>query len=386
MTRLILVAFSSLIFLFQSCQQKQASEDKIKSIKNAPVTKYKLASENEIADFWAGTSDSIKNANHKEWKKYAKTLDSSFHRLERNKFSVMNTWAQTELKSYRNDSVALFYPFSGPDFFYANLLFPQAQKYVMVGLEPVGAAPTPALMKDTILFNYLNEVENSLYAIFNFGFFRTNAMRENFNKENMNGMLPLLYLFVKRRGYDIISVEKVRLAADGQFKSFPISAIDTSKDLRRVVKGVHFVIKQPNDSPTQELFYFSFDLSNANYAKHPEFEQFVRKQKLNATYLKAASCLMHKTYFSFIRNLILANSKIVLQDDSGIPIHFFEEDKWESKLFGSYTGVIKLFKGDEQPDLITRYKRDSAVIKPLPFGTGYKFNKGKSNLQLVIRK
>jgi hypothetical protein len=94
---------------------------------------------------------------------------------------------------------------------------------------------------------------------------------------------------------------------------------------------------------------------------------------------------MHKSYFNQIRNLILNNSTAVLQDDSGIPIKFLDSTKWNVQLYGSYNGVINLFKGDEQPELKTLYK-DSTLVKNLPFGTGYKFNKGTSNLQLAIRK
>ena len=50
-----------------------------------------------------------------------------------------------------------------------------------------------------------------------------------------------------------------------------------------------------------------------------------------------------------------------------------------------YTGTIDLFKGDEQPDLMALYK-DSSKVKPLPFGTGYKYFKGTSNLQLAVKK
>ena len=374
------------VALLNACSNsnnKSATASKTDSLANtAPV---KPASENVIAQFWAGTHDSIKNANHKEWNKYAASLDSSFSRLTRKKFNVMQNWAQQELKDYQYDSLTLFYPFSGPDFFYANLLFPKAKKYIMVGLEPVGYAPTPALMPDSVLNNYLNEVENSLYAIFNFGFFRTNAMRENFNKENLNGMLPLLYLFIERRGYDIITVNKVRLGMNGEVNTFPVSDNDSTPNLKKIVRGVRFIIKSKSNAQTQELYYFSFDLSNSNYRKHPEFEKFVKQQLPYCVYLKAASCLMHKTYFSDIRNLILNNAGMVLQDDSGIPVHFFRNQNWDLQLYGKYNGVIKLFKGDEQPDLIEQYKRDSIKVKPLPFGTGYKFNKGTSNLQLAKR-
>jgi len=35
----------------------------------------------------------------------------------------------------------MLYMFSGPDFLYANVFFPEATTYVLSGLEPVGGMP-----------------------------------------------------------------------------------------------------------------------------------------------------------------------------------------------------------------------------------------------------
>ena len=43
-------------------------------------------------------------------------------------------------KTNQNAKV-IFYPFSGPDYLTAHAFFPNADKYVMLGLEPVGKLP-----------------------------------------------------------------------------------------------------------------------------------------------------------------------------------------------------------------------------------------------------
>jgi hypothetical protein len=94
---------------------------------------------------------------------------------------------------------------------------------------------------------------------------------------------------------------------------------------------------------------------------------------------------MHKAYFSQIRKIILDQSYSILEDDSGIPLKFFKPDKWDIKLYGKYVGPIKLFETHFQDDLDSLYNIPNKV-KPLPFGIGYQFRYGQSNLLLAIKK
>ena len=95
------------------------------------------------------------------------------------------------------------------------------------------------------------------------------------------------------------------------------------------------------------------------------------------SYVKAASYLMHKSYFSEIRNHLLSNSTTIIQDDSGIPMRHFNQSSWQMKYFGTYTKPIELFQDPYQPNLRKIYKQES---QKLPFGTGYRWRKGQSNL------
>jgi hypothetical protein len=98
------------------------------------------------------------------------------------------------------------------------------------------------------------------------------------------------------------------------------------------------------------------------------------------TYIKSASYLMHKSYFSTIRNTILAKSIAILQDDSGIPYRFFNKSKWAIRLYGTYDGPIELFKDHMEEDLKAAYERGA---QPLTVRLGY----GKqSNMLLATRK
>jgi hypothetical protein len=97
---------------------------------------------------------------------------------------------------------------------------------------------------------------------------------------------------------------------------------------------------------------------------------------------------MHKAYFSDIRSTILNGSRAILQDDSGLPWKLFNDNTRDVTLYGAYTGTIDIFPKDFQKDLDDAYKKEpsKSKVKDLPFGIGYKYIKGTSNLMLSVRK
>ena len=60
---------------------------------------------------------------------------------------------------------------------------------------------------------------------------------------------------------------------------------------------------------------------------------------------------MFENGFATIRNFILEHSNRIVQDDSGIPVAYFDPNKWNLRLFGAYLGPIDLFKQHHQPRL-----------------------------------
>lgn len=151
-------------------------------------------------------------------------------------------------------------------------------------------------------------------------------------------------------------------------------------------KGVEITFANNDDKRLRKLFYFSVDLSDGGLKnKAPEFLTFIDHLGRVSTFLKSASYLMHKTYFSVIRSVILKQSDLVLQDDSGIPVHFFDETEWDNKFYGAYTKPIPMFSNSFQEDLKKAYS-DSLHVKALDFGIGYQWHLNKSNLQLSVKK
>jgi hypothetical protein len=101
--------------------------------------------------------------------------------------------------------------------------------------------------------------------------------------------------------------------------------------------------------------------------------------------LKSASYLPHEGGFSTIRDFLLEQSDIIVEDDSGIEYRYFDPARWQMRLFGDYQAPIDIFKQYYQPDLSDAYSRSSP--EALPFGIGYRgWDPKKSALVVGYRK
>ncbi len=310
-----------------------------------------------------------------EWKSYAARSDAKWNKYDTTRLLPLQKWSEQELGEMNKMEGTLFYPFSGPDILNANIFFPEAEQYVMVGLEPVGEIPF--IGKDTIdtLSNYLRSVENSLFSILHFSFFRTVAMKKDLHQDQVNGTIPLMMIFLARSGNEIISIKKVRIDPEGKLN-----------EKSGNVPGVEIVFRKDSLHFPQKVYYFSTDLSNEGLLRtRKEFSLFITSLGKVKTYLKSASYLMHNDFFSTIREHILVQSEYILQDDSGIPYFYFPKENWKIQLYGKYKGTISLFAEEYQADYLLAFQADSAAktLKKLPFGIGYKWHDGESNLLLA---
>ena len=90
---------------------------------------------------------------------------------------------------------------------------------------------------------------------------------------------------------------------------------------------------------------------------------------------------MHSGNFSQVRDFLLANSAVLLQDDSGIPLGFFDSKKWQFYPFGRYMAPIAEFPGNYQADYAELFKKS----RPIDFGIGYRWRSNESNLLLTVK-
>jgi hypothetical protein len=307
------------------------------------------------------------------WAVHATDLDRAWERLEKEQLAKIRAWAPQALGPSSEDSGPMFYMFSGPDFLYANAFFPNANTYILCGIEPVGPVPDIDKIPHAVLPSALANLRKSLDSVLSWSFFITKNMKVDLKQTQLNGTLPVLYVFLARAGCTIDSVAPVALDRDGNFVP----------EGKGTTPGVKIVFFGPNGRE-QTLYYFTTDLAEWAVKVNSGFLKFCEQQGQGATLLKAASYLMHSNNFSQVRDFLLTHSKIILQDDSGIPFRFFAADKWNRRHVGHYIGPINRFLEHGQLDL--NKENAASAPPPLEFSFGYQWQPSRSSLMIATSK
>ena len=319
------------------------------------------------------------------WQAYAAALDKGWADLEAKRWAPMREWAADELAAANAATRTLFYPFGGPDFVTPSQLFPEASTYVLFGLEFVGklpefAAEGPPAAKH--LENYLSNMTAALSDFFNKSYFVTLNMIALLVRDRVEGVLPILCLFLKRTGYAISAVKRCEFLAPGEVFEYDFAY---PRKAFRKPYGVKIEFFRPGSAGVKSLYYFSCNIADEYFAKDSPYYKYLDGLGFETTLIKSASYLMQYRYFSNIRGLILARSRFVLQDDTAVPFKLFSPRVWDVRLYGEYTTPISEFHGVDQADLRAAYANPAAV-RPLPFHVGYHWGTQKDSILLFKRR
>ena len=301
------------------------------------------------------------------WQHHARSFDAAFAQLDQRQLSRIRAWAEANLAAPKP---TMFYMFSGPDFLYADAFYPHATTYVLSALEPPGSVPDltrlPRGSVDTALYN----IEHSLGTILSFSFFITKHMKVDLHVGQVSGTLPILYVFLVRSGKTIRDVTTISLDESGM--------VHESADAGPA-RGVRIAFSG-KDGVEKTLYYFSTDLSNSA-VRSSGFLKFCATLAPGNSLIKSASYLLHSGNFSTVRDFILVNSATIIQDDSGIPLAYYNSKNWRFFPFGHYAGPISEFP--------SRYQQSYAELfrhaQPMDFGIGYRWRSHESNLLLAVR-
>ncbi len=339
------------------------------------------ASENDTARLLAGMqpasgSPLLPLTKDPAWQQHASRFNAIFAKIESRQLSRIHTWSQAKLTS---PSPVLFYMFSGPDFLYAHAFFPNASTYVMSGLEPVGSIPDLTNLSRDQLARSLRNIDVSLNSILTYSFFQTIDMRRTLVASRVTGTLPILYVFLARSGNTIRDVSRVRIDKDGRVQADDgVGGTAEGVDGARGVK-IEFV---GDDGRPSTLYYFSVNVDNDSF-RPSGFAAFCERQDAGDAFVKSASYLMHRDHFSDVRNFLLEHSRLLLEDDSGIPVARFDQARWQLRPFGHYSGPIGLFANRYQSQLARLFNQGH--VESIDFGIGYRWRPQSSNLMVATK-
>jgi hypothetical protein len=314
------------------------------------------------------------------WEEHARYFNSMFAQTDNATLSKIRAFSKEQLPEKHQ---TMLYMFSGPDFLYPVSFFPSASTYVLSALEPVGDVPQLTVLSRSTVDGSLRNLESSLGSLMNFSFFITKDMKTQLQGGPVFGTLPILYVFLARTGKTIHDVSFVSLDADGNIEApaAPDNTAAARMTAESTAKGVKIVFSD-GSGPNQTLYYFSTNLSDDG-VRQSGFLQFCDKLGAADSFLKSASYLMHSGGFARVRNFILARSATIVQDDSGIPLAYFDPKKWRLQPFGHYLGPISEFPSNYQPAMEEFYRKNNPI--PIDFGIGYRWRPNESGLLVAQR-
>jgi hypothetical protein len=233
-------------------------------------------------------------------------------------------------------------------------------------------------MSEKVFSNFLDDIRASLSVIFTRDYFITSYMSKQFHTQYLEGNLAVFLVFLARRDCAIVSINAIHLDSAGALA--PSKAVG-----RKQIGGMEIqYVKASSDGAVHHLYYFPVDIQDSSLKLKPQMQAWLKSQTNMIMFTKAASYCLHTEIFSIFRDICL-RSKAVLEDDTGIPYHYFKPEEWKVSLYGKYTKPIKDFHYGFQKDLNDAFLIPNNV-KPLPYSIGYHWSDSCSSLILAIRK
>lgn len=304
------------------------------------------------------------------WQDHKAKLDGMWNDFAWRHETPIRAWASSQISDLQS-SHAVFYPFSGPDYLFANTFFPYSDTVVLCGLESCEPLPPLAQLDPAEVDASLAGLKTSINTAMQFSFFITKDMRRDLANTRFKGVLPLILTFMARSHDTVESVDLVRLDGNGH----PVIVNNQGGASGLLIRGYSAT------GGTKRIFYFRQDLSDGALHSGSPVLKFVSSLGHPPAFVKSASYLMHSDGFATIRNYLINNCRGIVQDPSGVPYRNLVAAGADIRLYGHYQGTLDMFKAHNQPDLIAAY--DQGRGTPISFGVGYLYSPTNTSLMVA---
>jgi len=290
------------------------------------------------------------------WQGHAAAMDKAWKTKEYFQLGPISSFMSSHAPEYYRSNGTMYYMFSGPDFLYAHAFFPNANTYILAGLEPVGQVPDLSRMNADALNANLGALRDSMSTLLVTHYFVTEEMKSELGRNSLTGTVPIIYVFLARLGCTVVDTTYIRNPAEGVKITFN------------------------HGGGPQTLYYFKTDLSGGGST----FLRWCASHGSGVSVIKAASYLMHNEGFSGVRNFLLEHSTFIVQDDSGIPVRSFGKN-WQLEFYGRFIPHGEKFGKYDQQALAEIYHRNPPPPE-LGFAFGYWWQAERGLLMLARRK
>ena len=310
-----------------------------------------------------------KNLKEDDFSSYSQVVKYNWNSYTKKMGQPMMNWSAFEI----NQSVKkVFYPFSGPDFTTAYQLFPHADHYVMVAQQRGERLVDLTKLNRFEAIQAMNVFSSAWNSFGQDGFFVTEYLFKYISQHQVKiGATTLIASFAHLHQFSIEKIIPLRLNAFGELEELSTDAPWDS---------VRFYLTKDNHQVI--LDYVRMDLSNHGMVEAPQQVTFFEAAAKSAILLKAASHLPQNKSFTIVRDAMLKNAPLVVQDETGIDYSPLNQT-FDTVLYGRFIKPYRVFSNYNR-ELAKAYltRQDE---KPLPFRVGY-FKDGNYALIVATRK
>lgn len=327
------------------------------------------ASTQKSAAYFAGLEAPTGDAAYGAFQK--RTL-AAWERYERQIGQPLAGWAKREVGFAGGGTV--FYPFSGPDFVTVARVYPNAERYVLVAMQQAGRLLVPENMKPAERRAFENRFGAAWEKFGRLGYFRTLDLDDDQRSGPKRvGTTTILMAFAARLGYQVTAVTPLVFnASQGEWEA------QASADKWR---SVRLTLQREGKKAT--LDYLSLDLSDGGLQRSDAHYAWIKRISAHPALLKAASHLLQEPSFALMRDALVVNSPLLVQDETGLDYKDLAK-VGGVRLYGRFRQTHPLFTSTTQRSLAAAYKAETSPGE-LPFAFSYLNSSAARSLQIARR-
>ncbi len=356
----------------ESAPQATTSQPGATASKRVPGAKDAAAetTPQQGARYFAGLGAKASDA---EGRSLQKRAGNAWIAYEKHVGQPLLTWANKEVAYSGGGTV--FYPFSGPDFLTVERIYPNADRYVLVAQQAAKAPARLEGMDESQRAAFVKKLGDAWNKFGRLRYFRTEDLDEDQRDPTVSlGVTTILMAFAARLGYEVVEVAPLHFsAAEGEWKTLPASESEW--------KSVRLSLQKDGRKVT--LDYLSVDLSDDGMRAHKAQRAWFKGMAGSPILLKAASHLLQEPYFGILRDMLVKNAPLVVQDETGLTYQDLSK-VGSVRLYGNFARVHRLFKSTDQASLAAAYKAEKSP-GALPFAFSYLKDSEERSIQIARR-
>jgi hypothetical protein len=294
-----------------------------------------------------------------------------------------------------NLPATVVYPFGGGDLMSALVTYPDAREITTISLEHAGDPTRLATLEKGKLAASLLAYRNASLGLLSLHDSTSENMRK-LERGGIPGQLSFHLTGMAVMGYEPVSLRYFKLTDDGKVHYYSQADIDAlAKTTAKKVKGgwvdtdwseafnhMELQFRKAGDpkAPVITHRHIAWNLSDKAFEKSPLEKHLLAKGKV-AAMTKAASYLIWLSYFSKVRDYLLANMVWMASDATGIEHKHAKKAGFTQVTYGKFTEAF-LDEADKNVGAAMVKLWASQPYRKLTFRYGYPDKAG--NIHLMI--